>query len=133
MAYINYGCDYGKQVVVVDVSNENSIMVDGPNFPRGLVPLRRLNLTRIKLAGIKRGCRTGTLKKAIAKQGLTAKWANTPVAKKLAAQATRANLTDLQRFQVMINRKRRSFAVRKLAAKAGAAPAKGGAAAGKKK
>lgn len=127
MAYINYGADYGKQVVIVDVSNESRIMVEGTNFPRGLVPLRRLNLTRTKLAGITRGARTGTLNKAIAKQGLKAKWEASPVARKLAAQTTRANLNDLQRFQVMINRKRRAFAVRKLAAKAG------GAAAGKKK
>lgn len=73
---------------------------------------------------VNRGSRTGTLNKVIAKEGLTGKWAATSVAKKLAAKTTRGNLTDLQRFQAMINRKRRSFAVRKLAA--GGKAAKGG-------
>ena len=51
--------------------------------------------------------------KATKKAGLAAQWAKTPFAVKLAKRETRANLNDLQRFQVMINRKRRSAAIRK--------------------
>ena len=78
-----------------------------------------------------RGARTGTLIKASKKAGLSEKWAATPIAKKLAKRSLRAGLTDLQRFQVMINRKQRSQAIKKkikLMAKGqkkGAAPAKG--------
>ena len=63
--------------------------------------------------GIQRGARTGTLTKVAKKEGLTAQWEKTPVAVKLGKRATRANLTDLQRFQVMVNKKKRSLAIRK--------------------
>ena len=87
---------------------------------------------------LQRGARTGTLIKAAKKAQLAEKWAATPIAKKLAKRATRANLTDLQRFQVMINRKQRSQCIRKRmkviakGQKKGAAPAKGKGKKGKK-
>ena len=62
---------------------------------------------------IARGARSGTFMKASKKAGLSAQWAKTPFAVKLAKRETRANLSDLARFQVMINRKRRSAAIRK--------------------
>ena len=98
----------------MDVADENRVLVDGENFPRMIMPLKRLSLTRMTVP-IQRGARTGTLVKAAKKSGLAEKWAATPIAKKLARRATRANLTDLERFQVMINRKKRSFAIRKKA------------------
>lgn len=111
VAFINFGDDYGKMVTIVDVADENRVLVDGEDFPRMIMPLKRLSLTRMKVA-VERGARTGTLLKAVKKGGLAAKWAATPIAKKLAKRETRANLTDLQRFQVMINRKKRSLAIR---------------------
>jgi len=130
VAFVNYGTDYGKPVVIVDVANEQRALVEGTNFPRSLYPLKRLSLTRMTLP-VNRGSRTGTLKKVIAKEGFEAKWAASPVAKKLAAKSTRDNLSDLERFQVMINRKRRAFAVRKVAAKMTGKAKKGGAKGGK--
>ena len=76
------------------------------------MPLKRVSLTKMKIP-IARGARTGTLAKAAKKADLTAKWAATPFAKKLAARNTRKNLSDLQRFQVMINKKQRSIAINK--------------------
>ena len=112
VAYINYGEDYGKQVTIVDIADSNRVLVDAENFPRMILPLKRLSLTKMKL-DIQRGARNGTLLKASKKAGLTAKWAETPFAKKLAQRNKRASLTDLERFQVMINRKKRSLAVKK--------------------
>ena len=62
---------------------------------------------------IARGARTSTFMKACKTADVAKQWAATPFAKKLAKRETRANLTDLQRFQVMINRKKRSAAMRK--------------------
>ena len=130
VAFINYGDDYGKMVTIVDVADENRVLVDAEDFPRMILPLKRLSLTRMKIP-LNRGARTGTLVKAAKKAGLSAKWAETPIAKKLAMRSLRSNLTDLQRFQVMINRKQRSQAIKKRVkliakgAKKGAAPAKG--------
>lgn len=50
---------------------------------------------------------------------MTGKWAASSAAKKLALRAKRDNLTDLDRFKVMINRKNRSFKARQVAAKTG--------------
>jgi len=130
VAFINFGDDYGKMVTIVDVADENRVLVDAEDFPRMIMPLKRLSLTRMKIP-LERGSRTGTLIKSAKKAGLAAKWADTPIAKKLAKRALRANLTDIQRFQVMINRKQRSLAIKKKVKAitkkpAGKAAAKGG-------
>ena len=84
-------------VTIVDIADENRVLVDAEDFPRMILPLKRLSLTKMKVP-IQRGCRTGTLVKAAKKAGLAAKWAEMPIAKKLAKRETRANLTDIQRF-----------------------------------
>jgi len=73
-----------------------------------------LTLTKFTLP-ILRGARTGTVLKAAKAFDLEKKWATSSAAKKQAVRETRANLTDLDRFAVMVNRKRRSFAVRQIA------------------
>ena len=116
VAYINYGDDYGKLVVIVDFADQGRALIDGENFPRVLYPIKRLTLTKL-VVPLNRGSRTGTLLKACKEFGLAEKWAATPVAKKLAMRSTRANLSDWERFKVMRNRKRRSYTVRKLVSK----------------
>ena len=65
MCYINFGEDYGKMVVIVDMADQSRVLVDGMgNFPRVMYPLKRLNLTKLRVP-ILRGARTGTLKKAV--------------------------------------------------------------------
>ena len=117
VAVVNFGDDFGKQVVIVDVADQNRVLVDGENFPRTLYPLKRLTLTKLKV-DIARGARTGTLAKVTKAADLAGQWKKTSIARKLARKETREGLSDLQRFQVMINRKRRSYEVRKLAKKA---------------
>ena len=112
VAFINFGDDYGKMVTIVDIADENRVLVDAEDFPRMILPLKRLSLTKMKIP-LSRGARTGTLIKAAKKADLATKWADTPIAKKLAKRSLRAGLTDLQRFQVMINRKQRSQAIKK--------------------
>lgn len=60
---MNFGKDFGKVVVIVDIADSHRVLVDGPTtgFPRVLYPLRRLTLTNLKLP-ILRGARTGTVK-----------------------------------------------------------------------
>ena len=119
VCYINYGSDYGKLVVIVDIADVNTVLVDGIGaFPRVMYPLKRLNLTRLVIPGLLRGARTGTVAKAAKSFDLQGKWSATPASKKLAKFTRRTELTDLERFKVMIGRKQRSFAVRRLANKA---------------
>merc|ERR1719235_1586079 len=75
VCFINYGDDYGKMVVVVDIADGNTVLVDGlKGFPRVIYPLKRLTLTQLRIP-LLRGARTGTLAKAAAKFGLDEKWA----------------------------------------------------------
>lgn len=64
VAYVNFGKDLGKVVVIVDIADATRVLVDGPTtgFPRVLYPLKRLTLTSIKLKGLLKGARTGTVK-----------------------------------------------------------------------
>lgn len=139
VVYVNFGKDFGKVAVIVEIVDSNRVLVDGPttNFPRTIYPLKRLGLTSIKLPILK-GARTATVKAAAEKINLKQKWENTPIAKKIALRAKRASLTDFDRFKVMISRKNRSFKLRQLAKKIGggakpAAGAKKAAAPAKKK
>lgn len=125
---MNYGKDHGKVCVIVDIADSRRVLVDGPTtaFPRVLYPLKRLALVSLRVPGILKGARTGTLKVAAEKFELNKKWELTSVAKKLALKAKRAGLNDFDRFKVMINRKNRSFKLRQLAKKisGASAPAK---------
>lgn len=114
VAYVNFGEDYGKLCVIVDLIDDNSVLVDGKTFPRVQYPLSRLTLSKFCLP-VLRGARTGTVIKAMKDFDLQKKWDNSSVAKKFALRQKRANLSDYERFAVMVNRKRRSFAVRKFA------------------
>jgi large subunit ribosomal protein L14e len=60
---VNFGEDYGKVVVIVDVADENRVLVEGPSngFPRTLYPLRRLTPTGLRVPNILKGSRSGTL------------------------------------------------------------------------
>jgi large subunit ribosomal protein L14e len=106
-------------VVIVDMVDINRVQVDGyGSFPRVIYPLKRLQLTKLKVPGILRGARTGNLKKAAAAYGLTEKWAAQSAAKKMSRFALRSQTTDLDRFRVMVARKNRAFKANQVAFKA---------------
>lgn len=136
VCFVNYGEDYGKMIVIVDIVDMGRVLVDGlKNFPRVIYPLKRLTLTKMRIP-LLRGARTTTLAKAAKVFGLDEKWAANSSNVKMTKFTTRRSLTDLQRFQVMVARKQRSYAMKHPNAKAGgkakAAPAKKVAAAKKK-
>ena len=117
VAYVNFGDDYGKLVVIIDIADQNRVLVDGDDFPRVLYPLKRLTLTKL-VVPLQRGARTGTLEKACEEFKLDEKWEATPTAKKIAQREKRASLSDWDRFKVMRQRKQRSHMVKKLVHKA---------------
>ena len=116
VAYVNYGEDYGKALVIADILDQHRVLVDGPDFPRMVYPTKRLTLTKLRM-DLPRGARRSLVLKTCKEFDMQKKWQATQQAKKLAQRATRASLSDLQRFEVMLLRKRRSFEVRKLVKK----------------
>jgi large subunit ribosomal protein L14e len=63
VAYVNFGKDFGKVCVIVEIVDHNRVLVDGPTtgFPRLVYPIKRLSLTSINLP-LLAGARTGTVK-----------------------------------------------------------------------
>ena len=102
-------------VVIVDIADFRRVLVDSTgSFPRCLMPLRRLTLTKLKVPGVLRGARTGTIRAAAKKMDLDKKWSASPAAQKMNRFTLRRKTTDLDRFRIMLNRKQRNYEVRKL-------------------
>merc|ERR1712203_1168499 len=116
LALITYGPCAGKMCTIVDIVDQKRVVVDGPESVTGvrrhMLPVKRLSLTDLK-AKLCRGAREKALKTALDKDGVMAKWAETSWAKKLKAKETRANMTDFERFKLMVAKKKRSAEVKK--------------------
>ena len=98
-------------MIIVDILNTTRVLVHGPksNVRRQEISIRRLTLTDYKL-DIHRGIHKDALIKAIDDAQLEKKINSTPYAKKIARRQKRANLTDFDRYKVMILRQNRRVA-----------------------
>eukprot|EP00747_Dinoflagellata_sp_TGD_P161605 gnl/TRDRNA2_/TRDRNA2_178231_c0_seq1.p2 gnl/TRDRNA2_/TRDRNA2_178231_c0~~gnl/TRDRNA2_/TRDRNA2_178231_c0_seq1.p2 ORF type:complete len:144 (+),score=32.89 gnl/TRDRNA2_/TRDRNA2_178231_c0_seq1:80-511(+) len=115
LALITYGPCAGKMCTVIDIVDQRRVLVDGPESVTGvrrhMMPIRRLSLTDFT-SKIFRGAREKGLKKALTEGDTMSKWKATAWAKKLAARETRKSMTDLERFKLMVARKKRSKEVK---------------------
>ncbi|PVH13596.1 uncharacterized protein CXQ87_001704 [Candidozyma duobushaemuli] len=102
--------DSSKLATIVEIIDQKRVLIDGPAVERQAIPLNKVVLPR--------GSRTATVNKKWAAADIDGKWAATSWAKKLAVRQRRANLSDFERFQVMVLRKQKRLAVSKIAAKA---------------
>merc|ERR1711957_410393 len=98
------------------IVDQKKVVVDGPKdvtgVERHMMPVRRLSLTDFKCK-LARGGREKSLRTALQKDDIMKKWSETSWAKKLAAKAHRASMTDFERFKLAAARTRRSKAVKK--------------------
>merc|ERR1719333_1198118 len=78
-----------------------------------MMPIKRLSLTDFK-SSIPRGAREKTLKLALEKDDTMNKWGKTSWAKKLGAKKARSEMNDFDRFKLMVAKKKRSAAVKKV-------------------
>ncbi|CAA6673269.1 unnamed protein product [Spirodela intermedia] len=116
VALVNYGKDYGKLVVIVDVVDQNRVLVDYPDIVRGQMNLKRLQLTDFKIE-IPRVPKKKTLAEALEAADIKNKWENSSWGRKLIVQKRRAALNDFDRFKVMLARIKRAAVVRQELAK----------------
>lgn len=114
MCLVNYGPFRGSLVVVVNVLDHNRVLAEGPTskVPRQVLQLTRLSLTDL-MVPIQLGARSSTLAAAYAKAGTDDAWAASSWGKKLASRSKRAQLTDFDRFKVMVARKTKASAINK--------------------
>ena len=110
---INYGSAHGKLAVVADILDENRVLLDGPHtgIAREVYPLKRVSLTDIRV-NILKGATTGTVRKAWEAAKVGEAFAKTSWGKKLASHTRRTELNDFERFNAMILKKRKNFAIR---------------------
>lgn len=101
VAYIGYGRNVGKPVVIVDVIDHNRALIDGPCSKVARQPIRfkRLRLTKHKL-NIDHSAPTRVVKREWEKDEITKKWKDGFQFKKQLADKRRKDLSDLGRFKV---------------------------------
>ncbi|KAH8153965.1 uncharacterized protein LAJ45_01732 [Morchella importuna] len=111
----------GKLAIIVEVIDHKRVLVDAPSctgLVRHSIPLAHLILTPIVCKSLPRGARNGKVTKVWEKEEVDNQWNKSAWAQKLVAKERRRQLTDFERFRVMVLRKQRRFDVRKAAAKA---------------
>ena len=113
---VNYGPDAGKLATIIDILDQNKCLIDGPaeitGVTRQVIPYKRVSLTDFTVK-IQHSARQKTLKKAWAEADIMAKWEASSWAKKLASKKKRANLSDFDRFKVMVAKKQKSAIIAK--------------------
>ncbi|KAF5195478.1 60S ribosomal protein L14-2 [Thalictrum thalictroides] len=108
---VNYGKDYGKLVVIVDVIDQNRALVDAPDMVRSQMNFKRLSLTDIKI-DIGRVPKKKALIEAMEAADVKNKWENSSWGRKLIVQKRRASLNDFDRFKLMLAKIKKAGAVR---------------------
>jgi len=106
----------GKLAVVIDVVDQNRVLVDGPEsitgVSRHVANFKDISLTDIVIK-CPRSARNKALVKAFNKSEALQQWNKTSWGKKLNAKNVKANLNDLQRFEVRVARQHKSVELSK--------------------
>eukprot|EP00164_Ancoracysta_twista_P000315 GFYU01000438.1.p2 GENE.GFYU01000438.1~~GFYU01000438.1.p2 ORF type:complete len:136 (-),score=41.81 GFYU01000438.1:126-533(-) len=114
LCLLNKGPNAGKLVTIVEIVDMKRLLVDGPTtgVNRQMVSLKDISMTDFT-SPVNHDSKQKYVIKALNKSGAVAKFQQTKWAAKIAQRATRKNLSDFDRFKVMLARKKKSFAVRK--------------------
>jgi large subunit ribosomal protein L14e len=115
VVYVASGTDEGKLGVVVNVVDGNRVLLDGPEktgVRRAVRNFKELQLTKLKVAGLRVGQRTKGVRAAYAASDIDAKWRESAWAKKIEKQKIRASLNDFERFKVLVAKQRRNRLIR---------------------
>ncbi|CAN6622417.1 large ribosomal subunit protein eL14B [Trichomonascus vanleenenianus] len=110
----------GKLATIVEIIDHKRVLIDGPKtgVPRQGVALAQVTLTPHVIPNIARAMGTTAVGKKWEASGIDAKWAASAWAQKIERRNRRRELTDFERFQVLVLKKQRRYAVNKAVAKA---------------
>ena len=113
---VNYGPDSGKLATIVDVVDQNKCLIDGPaeitGVTRQVMAYKRIALTDLTVK-VERSSTPAEIKAAWEEAQIVTKWEATSWAKKLSSKVKRANLSDFDRFKVMVAKKQKSAIIAK--------------------
>jgi large subunit ribosomal protein L14e len=116
VALINYGKEYGRLVVIVDIIDQNRALVDAPDMVRCQINFKRLALTDIKI-DIPKSPKKKTLVAAMEAADVKNRWEKSSWGRKLIVQKKRAALNDFDRFKVMLAKIKRGGVIKQELAK----------------
>ncbi|CAM9000559.1 unnamed protein product [Rhodiola kirilowii] len=116
VALVNYGKDYGRLVVIVDVLDQNRALVDAPDMVRCQMNFKRLSLTDITI-DITRCPKKKVLIQSMEAADVKNKWENSSWGRKLIVRKRRPALTDFDRFKLMLAKIKKAAVVRQELAK----------------
>ena len=99
--------------MIVDVVDGKRALVDcsTTGVVRQQMPFTRFSLTEFVIP-VKRNQKSSNVAKVFDAQGVLAKWQESITGKKIAARLRRAELTDLDRFKLMVAQKKKSTVLR---------------------
>jgi large subunit ribosomal protein L14e len=111
---INYGPEKDKLAVVIDIVDQNKCLIDGPctGVTRQVISYKRIALTDLKIK-IQRSARQTTILNAWKNDEIDTKWETSSWAKKIKSRKLRANLSDFDRFKVMVAKKQKAEIISK--------------------
>merc|ERR1712100_106399 len=98
VAMINYGKNYGKLVVIVDIVDQARALCDSPDMVRKPIAYKRLALTEFKIDIPKVPGKKDLIASLKSSQAFE-KFAATAWGKKLAARSAKAASNDFSRFK----------------------------------
>ncbi|KAF8472590.1 ribosomal protein L14-domain-containing protein [Kalaharituber pfeilii] len=109
------GPQAGKLAAVVEIVDHKRVLIDGPKtgVPRQAISLSHVTLTPIVVPDIPRAARSGVVGKYWENDDVDSKWAASAWAKKIASREKRRELTDFDRFKVLVLKKQRRYEVRR--------------------
>ena len=113
---INFGPLAGKLATVVDIVDQNKCLIDGPvditEVDRQVISYSRIELTDL-VVKISKNARAEEITEAWKEADIQATWDASRLAKKLEKKKRRQNLTDFDRFKVMVAKKQKSAIIAK--------------------
>jgi large subunit ribosomal protein L14e len=114
VALVNFGPEQGKLCVIVDVVDSKRAYVDGPTtgVHRQQMPFVRLSLTEFVLP-IKRNQSSANVAKIFDHEEIVKKWNQSRAGHLHSNQVRRANLTDFERFKLMVAQKKKSLSLKR--------------------
>lgn len=112
VVYINYGSESQKLAVVRDFINTKKIIIDTPNgeVKRQVISIKRVEPTRYLLKGFSKDSDIASFKDQFGKASEL--FFKSGRGKAIKKQQLRKNLSDFDRFKVMVLRRRLSKAIR---------------------
>ncbi|PPQ82324.1 hypothetical protein CVT26_013153 [Gymnopilus dilepis] len=116
---VKSGSSAGNIAVITEVIDHNRAIIDGPttSVPRQSFTFKHFTLIPLRITKLPRAVGTGVVKKYLEKESIVERWNQSSWDKKQAAIQKRRSLNDFGRFQIVLAKKQRRDAVRKIVAK----------------